>query len=315
MGASFETVGPMPNSAPDTALGSAETDAPAPEDGWQGTVALDLASLRAELDRIDDTLHDLLIERSRVVERVARSGKAAAFRPGREADIIRRLVGRHAGALPPQTLFRIWRELLAGTTGMQSKVVVAVCDNGPGAILTQLAREHFGAFTPLRAHGSPAQALNDVTSGNATVAVLPLPTEADGPRDGWWATLASRTPRLHVIARLPFWTQRAEGAPTAQALVVATTAPDTSTADRSFLVVELNDDVSRDRLSQELATVGLQPGPIVLRRDADAPAALALIDIAGHLTDEDARLSRLGGAFRRPAVLGGYAEPIQGDRA
>jgi chorismate mutase/prephenate dehydratase len=315
MGASFETVGSMPNSVPDTALGSAETDAPASEDGWQGSVTLDLASLRAELDRIDDTLHDLLIERSRVVEQVARSGKPAAFRPGREADIIRRLVGRHSGALPAQTLFRIWRELLAGTTSMQSKVVVAVCDNGPGAVVTQLAREHFGAFTPLRAHGSPAQALNDLASGNSTVAVLPLPNEADGPRGAWWTTLASRTPRLHVIARLPFWTQRAEGAPAAQALVVATTAPDSSTADRSLLMGELHDEVSRDRLSQELAATGLQPELIVLRRDADAPTALALIDIAGHLTDEDARLSNLRGALRRPTVLGGYAEPIHGDRA
>ena len=313
MGASFYTVGPMPNSAPDTALGVSETEAPAPEDGWRPAPVADLAALRAELDRIDTTLHDLLIERARVVERVAQSGKPAAFRPGREADIVRRLVDRHTGALPSQTLFRMWRELLAGTTSMQSKVTVAVCDPGPGAELTQLAREHFGAFTPLRAHGSPAQALNDVSSGAATVAVLPLPTEVDNPRDTWWATLASRTPRLHIIARLPFWAPRAEGAPVAQALVVATAAPDASAADRSFLVVELGNDVSRDRLTQSLAAAGLPPRAVVLRRDG--AAALALVEVAGHLDDDDPRLAERVGAFRRPAVLGAYAEPIQGDPA
>ena len=306
MGANFEPVGPMPNSAPDTSLGLIETETPA---------LPDLAAHRAELDHIDNTLHDLLFERARVVERVARSGKAAAFRPGREADIIRRLVGRHSGGLPAQTLFRIWRELLAGTTGMQSKVIVAVCDAGSGAVVTQLAREHFGTLTPLRTHPSPAQALNDVTSGAASVAILPLPTEADGPRDAWWATLANRIPRLHVIARLPFWTQRAEGAPTAEALVVATAAPDASAADRSFLVLELDNDVSRDRLTHSLTAAGLIPGPIVLRRDPSTASAVALVEVGGRLTDDDPRLAGLHGAFRRPAVLGGYAEPIQGDSA
>ena len=294
----------MPNSAPDIEAAPAEDD-------WRKQAIPDLSTLRGELDRIDNAIHDLLVERSGVVEKVARSGKPAAFRPGREADIVRRLVAQHTGYLPPQTLFRMWRELLAGTTGMQTKVTVAVCETGPGAVLTQLAREHFGTATALRAQGSPAQALNEVSSGAATVAVLPLPNEADSTRDDWWATLANRSPRLHVIARLPFWNARNEGAPAAQALVVAATAPDQSAADRSYLVVELNNDVSRDRLSQSLTSAGLTLGPILLRRASDI--AFALIEVAGYLTDNDPRLARLGGTVRRPAVLGAYAEPIQGE--
>jgi chorismate mutase len=299
----------MPNSAPDIAAAPVEDTSG--EDDWRRQAAPDLAALRAELDRIDNTIHTLLIERAGVVEKVARSGKPAAFRPGREADIVRRLVRQHTGTLPAQTLFRMWRELLAGTTGMQTRVIVAVSETGPGAILTQLAREHFGTATALRTHGSPAQALNEVSSGAATVAVLPLPHESDNIRDDWWATLANRTPRLHVIARLPFWTARAEGAPVAQALVVGSAAPDQSAADRSYLVVELNSDVSRDRLGQSLLGAGLTPGPIVLRREADT--AYALIDVAGYLTDADPRLAKLGDTARRPAVLGAYAEPIQGE--
>ncbi len=309
MGTPFKLVGSMPHSTLDTPLGT--TEATAVEDDWRPQAQPDLPALRAELDRIDNTIHALLIERAGVVEKVAQSGKPAAFRPGREADIVRRLVAQHTGTLPPQTVFRMWRELLAGTTGMQTKVIIAVCEIGPGAVLTQLAREHFGTATALRAHGSPAQALNDVSSGAATIAVLPLPTDTDSTRDDWWATLANRTPRLHVIARLPFWTARNEGAPAAQALVVATAAPDQSAADRSFLVVELNNDVSRDRLSQSLVSAGLTPGVILLRRESDT--AFALIDVAGFLTDDDPRLTKLGGTARRPAVLGAYAEPIQGD--
>jgi chorismate mutase/prephenate dehydratase len=299
----------MPNSAPDIDAASAES--PLGEDDWRSHAKPNLSALRAELDRIDNTIHALLIERAGVVEKVARSGKPAAFRPGREADIVRRLVAQHAGSLPAQTLFRMWRELLAGTTGMQSKITVAVCESAPGAVLTQLAREHFGTATALRTYGSPAQALNEVSSGTATVAVLPVPNEADSPRDDWWATLANRAPRLHVIARLPFWTARTEGGPMAQALVVGTAPPDKSAADRSYLVVELDNDVSRDRLSQSLTGAGLSLGPILLRRDAGT--AHALIEVAGYLTDDDARLASLGGTARRPAVLGAYAEPFPGE--
>ena len=129
---------------------------PAAQDGWR---IGGLPALRAELDRIDNAIHDLLMRRAEVVEHVARSGKPAAFRPGREASIIRRLLARHQGALPAVSVVRIWRELLAGTTAMQGGFSLAVCDADQGAPMTQLAREHFGALTPLRAYASAGQAL------------------------------------------------------------------------------------------------------------------------------------------------------------
>ena len=60
------------------------------------------------------------------------SGKVA-FRPGREAEIIRRLLARHAGALPRRVLPRLWRELFAATTAMQGSLVIAVCETEPAA--------------------------------------------------------------------------------------------------------------------------------------------------------------------------------------
>src|SRR3978361_1247388 len=134
---------------------SGEED-PAPWDGWRSG---SLPALRAELDRIDNAVQDLLMQRAEIVEHVARSGKPAAFRPGREASIIRRLIAQHHGALPPVALVRIWRELLAGTTSMQGGLSLAVCDPDHGAPLTQLAREHVGALTPMRTYNTAAQRL------------------------------------------------------------------------------------------------------------------------------------------------------------
>jgi hypothetical protein len=248
------------------------------------------------------------MQRAEIVKYVARSGKPAAFRPGREASIVRRLLGRHQGALPAVSVVRIWRELLAGTTAMQGGFSLAVCDGDQGAPLTQLAREHFGALTPLRIYGSAGQALVDVSQGAASVAVLPYPSESDY----WWVALLHHEPRLHVIGRLPFWKARPDGAPSAQALVVASTPVDASGDDQSFLGLECDSDVSRARLSSELTGAGLKPQTMVLVRQQGSPSANVLVEVEGYLADDDVRLSNLGSVLRRPVVLGSYAVQIAG---
>ena len=284
---------------------ASDSEEPAPVDGWRGSADNGLAGLRAELDTIDDAIHDLLMRRARVVEAVAQSGKRAALRPGREASILRRLLSRHQGSLPPQALYRIWRELLAATTAMQDGFSLAVCDPDPRAAYTQLAREQYGALTPLRAHHSPSQAIGDLSGGAASVAVLPLPSETEG----WWTALLH--PDIHVVARLPFWTPRPEGSPSVQALVVAPFPPDASEQDRSLLGLELEEDVSRGRLTAAVTAAGFAPGMVLLRRDPGAPVAHALVEVEGHVAANDPRLAGLDAASR-PVVLGGYAVPIGG---
>ncbi len=298
---------PAPTDTP--ASPATQTEDPPPQDGWRGG----LPALRAELDRIDDAVHDLLMQRALVVEKVAQSGKRSAYRPGREASIIRRLLARHSGQLPPRALVRIWRELLAGTTAMQGPFVVAVCDTDPALGYTQAAREQFGALTPLRVHRSPAQAMAEVSGGGAAVAVLPYPSETETPRDAWWTALLQKDePRIYVVGRLPFWGRRTEGSPAVQSLVIAASAPDASESDRSLLGLELDRDVSRARLTQALIAAGLPPGLIILRRDQGAPVAHALVEVDGYVPDGDPRLGQLAAVLRPPVVLGAYAIPADG---
>ena len=291
----------------------AGTEEPPSPDGWREGEPRALAALRAELDRIDDALHDLLMQRAQVVEHVANAGKRAALRPGREAAIIRRLVARHRGGLPARTVVRIWRELLAGTTAMQGAFAVAVGAADGDTLYVQAAREHFGALTPLHIHRSPAQALAEVSAGTAAVAVLPMPSGTEEAGAAWWTALLHKDePRIHVIARLPFWRPRPEGAPDIEALVVAAAAPDASGADRSLLGLELPPDASRARLTAALAAAGMEPGLLILRREPGAATASALVEVAGYVTDADPRLDNLAAVLRRPVVLGAYAIPVDG---
>ncbi|HSU07527.1 MAG TPA: chorismate mutase [Acetobacteraceae bacterium] len=279
------------------------------QDHWPG----DLGTLRAEIDRIDDEIHELLMRRATVVGRLAASGakNGVPLRPGREAAILRRLLARHSGDLPAQAVVRIWRELLAGTTAMQGGLVVAVCEADPGGGFAAAAREQFGALTPVRVHGTVAQAIVDVRAGRASVAVLPLPSETESPGDAWWMPLLrDDQPRIHVVARLPFWRCRAEGTPSAQALAVAAMSPDPSGEDRTLLGLELDRDVSQERLTAALGAVGLHAGQVILHRDAGVSVAHALADVPGYLAAGDSRLSGLGCVLRPPALIGAYAVPL-----
>ena len=284
------------------------TDAPLPT----------LAELRAELDRLDDAVHDLLMQRARVVTGVAALGTRGKvpFRPGREANIVRRLLARHTGPLPRRVLPRIWRELFAATTSMQGSFVIGVCEPDPPGGFVACAREHFGVLTPLRVHSSPSHAIAEVSSGVATAAVLPLPVEDEPARAAWWTALLHRDePRIHIVARLPFWSPRGEGAPQAQAMVVAAAAPDPSGRDQSLIGFELPPEMSRARLSAALAAAGLAPSAILLRRDPGGQIAHGLIDVEGYVTDDDLRMARLAESVHRPVVLGAYAVPVNGDGA
>lgn len=275
----------------------------------------DLGSLRAELDGLDDALHDMLMRRAAVVAQVGALGVKGAvpLRPGREASIIRRLLARHQGGLPAVGIVRIWRELLANTTAQQRPMLVAVCAADGDPAYAAAAREHFGALTPLRVHGMPAEAIGEVSAGIATVAVLPMPVQDEALAAAWWtALLRVGEPRISVVARLPFWTPRPEGSPTVQALVVSTAPPDPSGRDRSLLGLELSPEANQARLGAAVAAAGFVAASIVLRLPPGAAEAQALVDVEGFVMEDDARLAALP-VVRPPVVLGAYAVALAGD--
>lgn len=275
-----------------------------------------LAGLRKELDRLDDALHDLLMDRAVVVGQVGEFGNKGrvALRPGREAAIIRRLLARHTGRFPPRSLVRVWRELICGNTALQGALLLAVCDPDPAAAYTAVAREHFGPLAALHVHRTPGQAIGEVSSGTASAAILPMPAEGEAPAIAWWTALLHKDdPRIHVTARLPFWAPRPEGAPKMQALLVCAVPPDPSGADRSLLGLEVPLDVSRARLAQALTAAGFEPGVTILRRDPGGSVAQVLADVAGFVADGDPRLAAVVPVLQPPIVVGAYAVPLGSD--
>jgi chorismate mutase len=164
-----------------------------------------LADLRVEIDRIDAEMHELLMERGRVIDRLieikTRQGGGSAFRPAREASMMRALVERHRGILPLDTVEGIWRVIISTFTYVQAPYSVHVDVSGGDAAMRDSARFHFGFTTPCVPHFGAGEVIRAVAD---SVGDLGMFAVDGGPGSGaWWTKLASpEAPK--IIARLPF---------------------------------------------------------------------------------------------------------------
>ncbi len=275
----------------------------------------DLDQLRRRIDEIDDRLQDLLIERIDIVSRVAAHKRSnsgiAAHQPAREAEIIRRLISRNHGALPPATLVRMWRELLAATVRLQGTFTIAVYAPPDAPGWWDIARDHYGSHTPMLAYGSTGQVIRAVTEGQAAIGVLPMPEEGDP--DPWWRHLLSTHDNApHVIARLPFGARgnaRSDGGDT---LAIGRGAEQPTGSDRTLFVTENSLDISRGRMFSTLSGLGLVC--TFLASCEHAEGANTLIEIEGFVAMSDPRLeqfrAQLGSELYRLLRFGGYAMPL-----
>ncbi|MGO8738730.1 chorismate mutase [Rhodoblastus sp.] len=169
-----------------------------------------LAELRAEIDRIDGEMHELLIERGGIIDRLiavkARQGGGSAFRPGREADMMRVIAARHRGRLPLDTVESIWRVIISTFTFVQSPYAVHADMSGGDAAMRDSARFHFGFTVPLLSHASPWETIAAVAAsgrgeGGGDLGMLRANWRKGEAR--WWESLAGEgAPK--IIARLPF---------------------------------------------------------------------------------------------------------------
>ena len=168
-----------------------------------------LDELRSEIDRIDAALHFLLMERGEIIHKLieakGRQGGGLAFRPGREAEMMRKLVLRHKGLLPLDTVEGIWRIIISTFTFVQSNYSVHADISDGDAAMRDSCRFHFGFTVPYIAHRSAAHVIASVAASNSDLGIVRA--ENAGQGGPWWRALAgAEAPK--VIARLPFVERR-----------------------------------------------------------------------------------------------------------
>jgi len=254
-----------------------------------------LEEVRARLDVIDSSILALIDERAGLAGQVAAAKAAAgdagkfALRPGREAQLIRRLLARPRKDAAMGVIIRVWRELMADSLSRQGPFHVSVFGGRDPVRSLDAARVRFGVAPPMRMVGKADDAIAAARTPGG-VAVLSL--ASDTP---WWGRLLAE-PNLRVFAALPCL--NAWGP--ASALAVAAVEVEPTGGDQTFWVTDA-------------------PGPAAsvvaaLARDGAAAELLAeagglrLFTLAGYYQPEDERLARAPG--RLSGVIGAAPDPF-----
>jgi chorismate mutase len=268
--------------------------------------ALALAELRQEIDRIDEAMHRLLMERGTIIDRLIASKKASttglssAFRPGREASMMKALAERHEGLLPLDTVESIWRVIIGTFTYVQSNYSVHADISGGDAPMRDSARFHFGFTVPYVTHPSAAAVIEAVASSGGDLGIFRLDQGATS--GAWWRTLADRE-RPKVIARLPF-IERPDHPAGTPVFVISKPLVDAAMRDVVLYAAQF------ERWHRGANEALVRLGGEVVASAADAHGLSELIAVPG--TVEPARLhetlTKAGASLAQLAEVGSHAE-------
>jgi chorismate mutase len=269
------------------------------------TQAPGLMELRQEIDRIDEAMHRLLMERGTIIDRLISvkktSESGSAFRPGREASMMRALAERHTGLLPLDTVESIWRVIIATFTYVQAPYAVHADISGGDAPMRDSARFHFGFTVPYLAHPSAAAVIDAVAASRGDLGIFRLDQGASA--GAWWRALAGRG-RPKVIARLPF-IERPDHPAGTPVFVVSKPLSDAAVRDVVLYAAQF------ERWRGAATEDALRPlDGEVIASAGDATGLSVLLALPGRVTPEEltTALARSGAALARLAEIGSHAE-------
>jgi chorismate mutase len=254
-----------------------------------------LEEVRARIDVIDAELLKLLDERAALAKVVA-AAKAAAgeagrfgLKPGREAQVLRRLLDIPRAGASAALVVRVWREMIGESLKLQGPFHLSVWGGRDPGRAVELARLRFGAAPPMRQVTKPEEAIAAAKTPGG-VAIAALTTD-----NAWWGRLLAE-PRLRVFAALPCL---AAWGPMA-ALAVGEVEVEPTGNDVTFWVTDAPETALavEEALSHDgaAATLLVEAG------------GLKLFMLAGFYQADDPRLARAPG--RLSGVIGAAPAPL-----
>ena len=263
-----------------------------------------LQDLRQEIDSIDEQVHRLLMQRSDIIDRLIAVKKTqevgSAFRPAREADMMRRLVERHRGILPLDTVEGIWRVIIATFTYVQAPFSVHADLSTGESAMRDSARFHFGFTVPYVTHPSAAAVIEAVAASRGDLGIFRLDQGATS--GAWWRTLADRR-RPKIIARLPFIERPDHPAGTP---VFVISKPLTDAAVRDVVLYAAQFERWHKGANEALTQLGGE----VVASAADTNGLSELIAVPGTVEPAQLRqaLTKAGASLAQLAEIGSHAE-------
>ncbi len=142
-----------------------------------------LKILRDKIDTLDEQLQQLITERARLAEEVAKakqdSGNDVFYRAEREAEVLRKVMERNQGPLSDEEMARLFREIMSACLALERVMNIAFL--GPEGTFTQAAAlKHFGHSVNTSPMATISDVFREVESGAASYGVVPVENSTEG---------------------------------------------------------------------------------------------------------------------------------------
>jgi len=143
-------------------------------------VADDIAKHRAEIDALDAKIVELLNARAAHAAAIGTlKASGGAYRPEREAEVLRRVAGANRGPLSNAVLLRLYTEIISACRALEQPLTVAYL--GPQGTFSEMALgKQFGASVEALPCASIDEVFRAAETGAAGYAVVPVENSTDG---------------------------------------------------------------------------------------------------------------------------------------
>ena len=138
-----------------------------------------LKTLRGRIDALDRRLAGLLSKRARLAQRIGALKNGAAYRPEREAQVLRGLLRENRGPIPGAALARLFVEIMSACRALEDATRVAYL--GPqGTFSQEAAMKQFGGAAALTPCASIDEVFRQVETGATGYGVVPVENSTEG---------------------------------------------------------------------------------------------------------------------------------------
>jgi chorismate mutase/prephenate dehydratase len=139
-----------------------------------------LLEIRNAIDALDEQMVELLNRRARLAQEIGHLKQgASAYRPEREAQVLRRVRDINRGPLPAEALVRLYTEIMSACLALEAPMTVAYL-GPPGTFSEEAVVKHFGAAVTGLPCASIDETFQSVESGAAQYGVVPIENSTEG---------------------------------------------------------------------------------------------------------------------------------------
>ncbi|HAF91296.1 MAG TPA: chorismate mutase, partial [Pseudomonas sp.] len=146
-----------------------------------------LKALRVRIDNLDERILELISERARCAQEVARvktaslgeGEKPVFYRPEREAWVLKHIMELNKGPLDNEEMARLFREIMSSCLALEQPLRVAYL--GPEGTFSQAAAlKHFGHSVISQPMAAIDEVFREVVAGAVNFGVVPVENSTEG---------------------------------------------------------------------------------------------------------------------------------------